>query len=39
MHTSKYTIKGYSVANKQKEKKVSLKTRRARDYSLRIPRE
>lgn len=35
----KCTIKGYSVANKQKEEKVSLKNRRDRDYSLRIPRE
>lgn len=36
MHTSKHTIKGYSVANKQKEEKVSLKPSRDRDYNLRI---
>lgn len=39
MHVSKCTIKGYSVANKQKEEKVSLKTRRDGDYNLRIPHE
>lgn len=36
MHISKCTIKGYSVANKQKEEKVSLKICRDRDYNLRI---
>lgn len=36
MHTSKHTIKGYSVANKQKGEKVSLNPSRDRDYNLRI---
>lgn len=36
MHISKCTIKGYSVANKQQEEKVRLKTSRDRDYNLRI---
>lgn len=36
MHISKCTIKGYSVANKQKKEKVSLKTSTDRDYNLRI---